>query len=203
MSSLRGETRVGDIFVSSVTVRDMVIGSDKGVSNGIQQVIGYSGVVEDAIDEKDKAVTFIVRIGVDVIIRIMPATGITVETSPSLAVFNKDDLASKTIRMVKDSLDEASNEVTVRATPVLPLSVDFDQDHVIGFDQSCRPTEIGLLGRAVEFQTVFAQKLEKGINSVMVISVPSTVKGLTGNIFDPEEGVGRVGPSGVGATRKM
>jgi hypothetical protein len=103
----------------------MVIGSDKGVSNGIQQVIGYFGVIEDAIDEKDKAVTFIVRIGVDVIIRIMPAIGITVETSPSLAVFNKDDLASKTIRMVKDSLDEASNEVTVRATPVLPLSVYF------------------------------------------------------------------------------
>jgi len=123
----------------------MVIGSDKGVSNGIQQVIGYSGVVEDAIDEKDKAVTFIVRIGLDVIIRIMPATGITVETSPSLAVFNKDDLASKPSGWSRILWTRPRMRSLFVQPRYFPLSVDFDQDHVIGFDQSCRPTEIGLL----------------------------------------------------------
>jgi hypothetical protein len=123
--SRRGETRVGDIFVSSIAVPSVVVGSNKGVSNGIQQVIGYSGVIENVIDEKDKAVVFIVRIGVDVIIRIMPAIGVTLEASSSLAVFNKDDLSYETFRMIEDSLDETSDEVTVCATPILPLSIDF------------------------------------------------------------------------------
>jgi hypothetical protein len=126
MPSRRGETRIGDIFVSSVAVSDVIVGSNKGVSNGIQQAIRYSWVVENVIDEKDKAMVFIVRIGVDTGVGIMPAMGVTLETSPSLTVFKEDDFSCETFRMIEDSLDETSDEVAVRATPILPLSIHFD-----------------------------------------------------------------------------
>ena len=64
-----------------------------------------------------------------------------------------DNARSHTARgvgMIEEALNEAPNQVTVGAASIFPLTVYFNQNYVISFDQAFWTAEFSFLIRSIE-----------------------------------------------------
>jgi hypothetical protein len=136
--------------------------SDKGTPNGIEQIRGDAGITEKIVNEKKKTLILIIGIGVDTCIRIIRFS-ITIQTSPSLTVFENDYLPPETIGMIQEALDQAPDEIAVGAPTVFPLGIHLDQNDIVGSDHPRRPAQNRALEGAVKLQSVFSHQVKEGI----------------------------------------
>ena len=60
------------------------------------------------------------------------------DSVPDLVLLEDDDFPEKTIGMLKDSMDQAPQHISVRGAAELPLAVDFEEHHVVWFDHPFR-----------------------------------------------------------------
>ena len=134
---------------------------------------------------------FVLGVGVDLAVPV-GARRIAGQAAPALAVLDDDDFAVETVGVLEDALDEAPDEVGVRAAAVLPLGVDLDQDDVSGGDEAVRPVLGAGDGGAVELEPLAAHEIDEGIDPG--VPVPRR-EGVVGDPGDPEDGI--PGVSGV------
>ena len=92
--------------------------------------------------------------------------------------------------MVEDTLCEAAYEIAVGAAPVFPLSVDFDQDHVICCDQALRTTAEGFVFGPVKFEPLISHDGKHPLYPGMIVFMLFVDKRIVGDVIDMEDVAG-------------
>ena len=79
--------------------------------------------------------------------------------------------------MIEDTLDQAADQVGIRAAAVFPLGVDLNQDNIVGSDQT---VGFGLLGGILTLkkgQFIRGHQRQQGIDPGMVVRELEALKG--------------------------
>jgi hypothetical protein len=182
----RGEARVRNIFELTITVCHMVCGTDKCAPDRIKEIARNPLIVENAVDQICKAMALVIRICVDFGIRVA-CRGVTVEASSALAVFEDHHLSIEPIRMAQDPLDKPSDEIAIRTAAIFPLSIDLDQDDIVGFDHSGRTTQASRLRGSIKFEPLTSHQAKEIINPRMEVPTCGPVVRIVRNILDPKD----------------
>jgi hypothetical protein len=130
----------------------------------------------------------IVCIGVDGGVSV---NGIAIQAPLSLTILENDRFAPETVRVAQDALNEPPYEVAVRASPILPLGVNLDENYIFGIDQPIRTTQNRFPRRTVEFQTAPPHPVKKTLYPLVIVSVSLAQKWLVGDSGNPVERAGR------------
>jgi hypothetical protein len=125
------------------------------------------------------------------------------EVSSPLTIFKDYHLASETVEMIKNRLDQTPDEIAIRTSPVFPLGIHLDQDYIIGLDQPAGSAQDGLLRGTVEFQPAPSHPVEEVFHAGVAVSVSPGQKGLAGNTGNPVKRAGGRRPEAGNEGRKQ
>jgi len=164
-----GEAGIGDVFEAAVAVGFMIVFANEGETDGVEKIGRNPGIVEYPVDEVEEGMALVHGVGSDLAV---PVPGnIAGEAAPPLAIVKDHDFAPEAVRMSEDSVDQAADDVAVRAASALPLGVDLDQDHVVGGDESHRPGRRSLSRSAIKRDPPPFHKGQKRVHAKMASAV--------------------------------
>ena len=115
---------------------------------------------------------FVLRVGVHggVGIALSPHH-IAVHTPTPLSVVHQHDLSLESLRMVENPLDQSPYHIRVGASPILPLSVDLEQDHIVLCDQTIASPKRKILLRPVQLHPIVPHHVNERIHTLVVIGL--------------------------------
>ncbi len=76
-------------------------------------------------------------------------------------------------RLVEDPLDQSADHIRIRASPILPLRVNLEHDHILSSDQTANSPKRNVLFGLVELYLVLGQHRHEGIHALVVTGLPA------------------------------